>query len=160
MLFGTEDFAVLIRGPLIVGQFVGQNREIDDPVLLGADELLARHQKHALAGAIDELERRYAAAFAHFGDGDRFRSERFIEGRVVDRRAVRASQAEDCQAPDGLRLREFDPAEQFGECVRHASLLAQGGADSPSGRSRKFRSSQGCGRRWVCFDFTFGSQGM
>ena len=46
----------------------GQDAEVEDAVLLGADQFLAVQQQHRQVAVVDEAQLRHAAALAEFGD--------------------------------------------------------------------------------------------
>jgi hypothetical protein len=65
-----------------------QDAGVEDAILLGADQLLARHQKHAPVGFVDDLERGHAAALVDFRNIECFRRQGLVEGSVVERLAI------------------------------------------------------------------------
>ena len=90
-----------------------QDREVQDPVLLGAHQLVAVHQQDLLARRV--LERQLgnpplAGDLGHVGD---LALERLVEQQVIGRPVQLVQERKEREVEVDLRRTEFEPGERF-----------------------------------------------
>ena len=68
-----------------------QNRHVERPVLLGADQFLALHQQHRLVAQVPEDQLRHAPAVRYFAHLRQRRCQCFVQRQVRARRVPRCS---------------------------------------------------------------------
>ena len=74
-----------------------ENREVQDPVLLGADEFFAVHQQDRPIALHHDLQLGHLAGVAHFGDLGPAARERLVQGEVLHLALGGAQQRHDRQ---------------------------------------------------------------
>ena len=81
----------------------GEDAEIEDAVLLGADQLLAVEQEQRFAGAVAQAKLRHAAVLRDLADLGDAATDRLIERQPAGRRRRVVDQRQDGEIAEDLR---------------------------------------------------------
>ena len=127
-----------------------QDRDVERPVLPGADELLALDQQHRPVGPVPEQQLRDAPVVRHLGYLRRSRRERLVQRQVAARGGARPAveQREHGHLPLDARFPKRQAGNGLQDDLHGSTLLVHvwRAVDPASVTMRRVRSCQSCHR--------------